>query len=257
MVDRLNDLLNEREFLYGMLCRDATLVDVELMAQAGYHIIWIDLEHSHQSTSEALLLCRFITHLGMVPLVRILEPTRTHVQRLIDGGAQVINLPDVRTVEQATHFVELGKYPPLGQRGVSSTSASTDFNLGSNIGETLKNANEASYLMVMFESDEGYAALDSILAVDGIDLVTVGPMDWSVGLGMYGEDAKAYLNPKINHILTATDQAGKIATMTVPNVEQAREYAELGVRIFFLGVDVAMKRKNISDAVGVFQADLG
>ena len=46
MVDRLNDLLNEREFLYGMLCRDATLVDVELMAQAGYHIIWIDLEHS-------------------------------------------------------------------------------------------------------------------------------------------------------------------------------------------------------------------
>ena len=45
--------------------------------------------------------------------------------------------------------------------------------------------------------------------------------------------------------------------MTVPNVEQAREYAELGVRIFFLGVDVAMKRKNISDAVGVFQADLG
>ena len=112
MVDRLNDLLNEREFLYGMLCRDATLVDVELMAQAGYHIIWIDLEHSHQSTSEALLLCRFITHLGMVPLVRILEPTRTHVQRLIDGGAQVINLPDVRTVEQATHFVELEKYPP-------------------------------------------------------------------------------------------------------------------------------------------------
>ena len=59
MVDRLNDLLNEREFLYGMLCRDATLVDVELMAQAGYHIIWIDLEHSHQSRLICCLLVSF------------------------------------------------------------------------------------------------------------------------------------------------------------------------------------------------------
>ena len=257
MIDRLSEILNEREFLYGMLCRDATMIDVELMAQAGYHIIWIDLEHSHQSTSEALRLCRFITHLGMVPLVRILEATRTHVQRLLDGGAQIINLPDVRSAQQAANLVELGKYPPLGERGVSSTSASTGFSLGSDTGETLKNANAASHLMVMFESDAGYTALDSILAVDGIDMVTVGPMDWSVGLGIYGEDAKAHLTAKIDNILKATEQAGKIATMTVPNVEQARAYVELGVRIFFLGVDVAMKRNNITDTVGSFQRGLG
>ena len=61
----------------------------------------------------------------------------------------------------------------------------------------------------------------------------------------------------LDHILKATKQAGKIATMTVPNVEQARAYVELGVRIFFLGVDVAMKRNNITDTVGSFQRGLG
>ena len=50
--DRLGELLQEHEFLYGVICRDATLTDIELMAQAGYHIVWLDLEHCPQSVPE-------------------------------------------------------------------------------------------------------------------------------------------------------------------------------------------------------------
>ena len=72
--------------------RDVTLTDIELMAQEGYHIVWIDLEHSPQSSEEAIQLSRTIDHLGMVPLVRIRELSRTNVQPLLDGGVQVIVL---------------------------------------------------------------------------------------------------------------------------------------------------------------------
>ena len=91
--DRLGELLDENQVLYGMICRDATRTDIELLAQAGYHIAWIDLEHSHQSSGQALELCRTASHLGMVPLVRMIELSRTHVQRLLDGGADIVALP--------------------------------------------------------------------------------------------------------------------------------------------------------------------
>ena len=148
MNNRLRTLLEENDVLYGLTCRDATHIDLELMAQVGYHIVWIDLEHSPQSTAKALELGRTARHLGLVPLVRILELSRTHVQRLLDGGFEVINLPDVTDAEEASELVRLGKYPPLGQRGVSSTSAGTDFSLGADTRLTLQQANDATHLMV-------------------------------------------------------------------------------------------------------------
>ena len=156
MNDRLGELLRDNGVLYGIICRDATSTDLELMAQTGYQIVWIDLEHGPQSTTRALELGRTATHLGMVPLVRILELSRTHVQRLLDGGIQVLNLPDVTDASQAAELVRLGKYPPLGHRGVSSTSAGTNFSLGADTRQTLLEANQATHLMVMFEGDEAY-----------------------------------------------------------------------------------------------------
>ena len=112
VTDRLGELLQEHEHLYGVLCRDATLTDIELMAQAGYHLVWLDLEHCPQSIPELIRLTRSIEHLGMVPLVRIPELLRTNVQPLVDGGVRIVTLPDVRTVEQAARLVQMGKFPP-------------------------------------------------------------------------------------------------------------------------------------------------
>ena len=140
--------------------------------------------------AETLRLGRTATHLGMVPLVRMPELSRTQVQRLLDGGIQVLALPDVRTAEEAARFVQMGKYPPVGRRGVSSSSAGTAYTMGADPKQTLREVNEATHLMLMIESDEAYESLDEILAVDGIDMVTVGPMDWSVSLGLFGDEAQ-------------------------------------------------------------------
>ena len=245
MKDRLAELLAEKEVMFGVTCRDLSSTDVELMAQSGYDIVWIDLEHGPQSTSEGLRLGRLAAHVGMIPLVRMLELSRTHVQRLLDGGIQIVNLPDVKDSSEARQLVALGKYPPLGVRGVSSTSAGTDFTLGDDAQRTLGETNSSTHLMVMFESDEAYEQRDAILAVDGISLATVGPQDWSVGLGLFGDEAKTYLAPKVANVLASISAAGKMATMSVSGPDEARSYYEQGVRIFFVGVDVSMKRQML------------
>ena len=248
MIDRLSELLDDNDVLYGLICRDATLTDIELMAQEGYHIVWLDLEHGPQSVEEVIRLSRTISHLGMVPLARIVELSRTHVQRLLDGGLKVLTLPDVRSADQAAEFARLGKYPPLGERGVSSTSGGTDFTLGPDPRQALQEANDSTHLMVMFESDEGLASLDAVLAVQGVDMVTVGPMDWAVSLGRFGAEARTHLAPKVETVLTTAARAGKITVMgSATTADQARRYRDLGVRVFFLGVDVTLKRSALKE----------
>ena len=257
MIDRLGELLREHDFLYGVICRDATLTDIELMAREGYHVVWLDLEHSSQSTSEAVRLGRAIAHLGMVPLVRIPELSRSHVQVLLDGGIQALCLPDVRDASTAARFVQLAKYPPMGQRGVSSTTAGTGFTLGTDPERTLRETNDATHLMVMFESDEGYGALDEIIAIDGIDIVTVGASDWSVGLGLFTEEDKTQLTAKIERVLSTASRAGKIVAAEAGDTDRAGDLAELGVRIFFLGVDITLKRRALAQSVAGIEAALG
>ena len=257
MNDRLGELLGEHDVLYCVICRDATLTDMELMAQEGYHVVWLDLEHGPQSTEEAMRLGRAVTHLGMVPLARIVELNRTHVQRLLDGGIQVITLPDVKDAEQAARLVELGKFPPLGQRGVATTGAGTGFRLAADPLESLREANEHTHLMVMFESDGGYDALDEILAIEEIDMISVGPMDWSVSLGLSGDEAKANLTPKIDHLVRASSQAGKIVAMNVATADQARHYRALGARVFLVGTDITLKRRALAGALAPLRDALG
>jgi len=257
MSGRLRELLKTEEVLYGVICRDTTMTDLELMAQLGYSVVFLDLEHGPQSTAEVLRLGRTIAHLGMVPMARIPELTRTQVQRLLDGGMEILTLPDVRNAAQAARLVRLGKFPPLGERGVSSSSAGTGFTLGSDPGRALREADLGTSLMVMIESDEGYRALDDILQVEGIDMLTVGEMDWSVSLGLFGPEAKRALAPKIERVLEAGHRNGKILAMGGGHPQQALQYRALGVRLFFVGVDINLKRKMLSDSLSAFRGVLG
>ena len=115
--------LDRPALLYGIVCRDPTLVELELTAQAGYQIVWVDLQHAALSVSEAVCACRTIAHLGMVPLVRVGGLSGSQIQILADGGLKALLLPDVKDAAMASEFVQLAKYPPVGRLSLSSCSA--------------------------------------------------------------------------------------------------------------------------------------
>jgi 2-keto-3-deoxy-L-rhamnonate aldolase RhmA len=240
-----------------MICRDASRTDLELLAQAGYHMVWLDLEHSHQSTGIAIELCRTASHLGMVPLVRAIELSRTHVQRLLDNGAEILAIPDTRNVDELKELVRLGKYPPEGERGVASSVAGVGYHLGQDPRQTLSRANRATHLMAMIESDEAYDQLDEMLAVDGVDLLAVGPADWGVSLGLFGAEAEAHLAPRIEHILDAATAAGKITGWGIGDPDLAVRYRDRGLRLIFHGPDVGLKRQLYQDTLARFRDRLG
>ena len=238
----LKSLLHQHDRIYGAICRDVTATDIELMSQIGLHVVWFDLEHGPQTMADAVSLGRLATHLGMVPLVRIPELSRTYVQVLLDGGIRIVVVPDIRSAQQARDLVELGKYPPVGRRGLSSTIAGQGFQM-TDPQRDLERENEDVQLMVMIESDEAYDQLDEIVAVDGLDMVSVGPSDWSTSLGLFGDEAKRIQTPKIDRVIEASVNAGKIVAMNASSLDEADHYYDLGARVLFVGVDIAVKRR--------------
>lgn len=257
MTDRLTELLNENRVLCGLVCRDPSFADMELLAAAGCHVVWLDMEHAAYDAKETVRLCRTIQHLGMVPMVRIPELLKTHVQMLLDGGARVILLPSVRDADQAAELVRLCKFPPVGERGIGSTAPVFGYSLGADPKKTLDEANAATHLMVQFEGDKGFDSLDAICAVAGIDMVTVGPLDWGAGLGFHGAERAAVMAPKVEAVLTGAAAAGKITAGIAVNEEQVRRYLGFGVRILFGGLDVALKRGAFAGAIAVVRAAAG
>ena len=163
-------------------------------------------------------------------------------------------LPDVRSVEEVRRFVELAKYPPVGRRGASTTTAYAGYTLGADPQKTFSEANDEIHLMVLIESDEGYAALDAILEIEEVDMIMVGPQDWGASLGVFGTMAERQLRPKIEHLISAASTAGKIVASGVSSVEDARRFQNLGVRIFMLGVDISIKRAALAERIRQFNA---
>ena len=76
-------------------------------------------------------------------------------------------------------------------------------------------------------------------------MVTVGQLDWSVGIGAYSPEAKAGLTPKVESVFTAAAKSGKIVTAGASNADEAAHYVGLGARVLFVGVDVALQAQGV------------
>ena len=250
LSDPLTECLEKEDLLFGVICRDATHVDIELIAAAGYKIVWFDREHSSQSLSEMLRLSRTVVHLGMIPLLRVSELSRAQIQTALDGGMQIVTLPNVQNAEMTRSLVSYGKYPPVGTRGVSTTNAGAGYNLDADVRKTLDTVNRSTHLMAMIESDAGYENLDEILTVPECDMITVGPLDWAVGAGYSGAEAREALRPKIEHtIATAVARGKTVATVVLDDATTLNRHRSLGVRIFFVCEDVVLYRRALTSVL--------
>ena len=84
----------------------------------GFDSLYIDLEHSSLSLETTSQICCAALTCGIAPLVRVAQVEL--IQRVLDGGALGVIMPDVRTAAQAREAVRAAKYPPQGERGFAS-----------------------------------------------------------------------------------------------------------------------------------------
>ncbi len=168
---------------------------VEIMADAGFDWLCVDMEHSVTDYYEAQQLIAAIQAKGIKAYVRVGENNTRIIKRVLDAGADGIIVPMVNSKEDALKAINAVKYPPIGKRGVGLARAQK-YGFGF---EDYKNyyANDIN-LIVQIEHIDAVKNLEEILSLDEIDGTFIGPYDLSGSMGKPGkyddEDVKEVLS---------------------------------------------------------------
>lgn len=161
---------------------------VHFAKNAGFDVVWVEMEHSTYSISEACVLASASAMAGLTPIVRVpFQCGMGYVQRVLDSGAMAVIFPHVTTATQAEEAVQMCKFPPQGHRSLWLQQAAVGLNTSMPMQTMADDINaRGSTVGVMIEAAESIRNVDAIAAVDGVDMLVVGCIDLSADMGIPG-----------------------------------------------------------------------
>lgn len=173
----------------------------EIMGQAGYDWVAVDMEHGAIGVHQLPDLFRAIELGGTLPLARLAIGGSKDCKHALDAGAGGVIIPMVESADQLASVRDACRWPPSGRRGVGFSRANL---FGKRFEEYTQEA-QAPLLVPMIEHIHAVENLDAICSVEGVDALLIGPYDLSASMGLTGTfDAQAFVQ--------ATEEIRAIAT---------------------------------------------
>jgi 2-keto-3-deoxy-L-rhamnonate aldolase RhmA len=228
--------LLERRVTIGTWLQINNPTAAEVLANAGYEWIAIDIEHTDIDIVSLTALLRGMYGRGAAPIARVATNDVMDIRRALDVGAAGVLVPFVSTPDQARRAVAAAKYPPQGVRGFSFCRAN---NWGVDFVAEARSANDRTSVIVMVESVEGVENVEEIVAVDGIDAIFIGPYDLSGSYGMPGQTQAPIVQAACRRVVQACERAGKAVGLLVvrPAPEAVQQAIDDGFTLICLGID--------------------
>ena len=193
----------------------------------------IDTEHAPGDFGNMICQMQALKGSHTVPLVRVAANDPVIIKRTLDTGARGVIIPLVNSVDQSHQAVKAMKYPPEGIRGVAGTTRAAGF--GANFKNYFDSANNEILTIVQIETRQAVDNVADIAAVDGVDMLFVGPLDLTTSLGVQGRLDHDKTQKALEKIEKAAKQNNKILGIVVGNTEQALKFKERGY--CFVGVN--------------------
>ncbi len=224
--------------LAGMwVCSGSPLV-AEICAGSGLDWLLIDAEHSPNGLESILAQLQAVHGYPVHALVRPPVNDTVLIKQYLDLGVQNLLIPMVHSVADAEAAVAATRYPPAGVRGVGSALARAA--RWNRIPGYLAGASSTISVSVQIESVASVAAVEQILAVDGVDAIFVGPSDLAASMGLLGRQEHPDVRAAVEHCLAAAGRAGKPAGVNAFDPSTARHYLNAGAAFILVGADVAL-----------------
>ena len=190
-IERVRERLRAGQASIGSWMQLPHASIAEIMGQAGYEWVALDLEHGAIGVQQLPDLCRALELGDTLPLARIAEGTAKECKQALDAGAGGVIVPQIESAAQLASVRDACRWPPAGRRGVGFSRA----NLFGKHFEAYRKEAQAPLLVAMIESARAVEELDPILEVQGLDAVLVGPYDLSASMGRTGEfEAPQFVN---------------------------------------------------------------
>lgn len=182
----LRQRLEAGETAVGCWIHMCSPIGVEVLALAGFDMVVLDHEHGPSDFLNSIALMQAISATKTTPVVRVPWNDPVYIKRALDIGARGIIIPSVNSAAEAKAAVAACRYPPDGIRG-SAYGLVRASDYGFKAKEYIDDLPEGVLVMCQIESVTAVERVEEIIAVDGVDVLFMGPVDLSATMGIMGQ----------------------------------------------------------------------
>lgn len=239
----LKKKLNAGENVIGTWCIIPSAIAIDIIAGSGVDFIIIDTEHgpiNFETAQNMIIACE--SH-QVSPVIRVGGVNEAEILRALDIGAHCIQVPNVTDKNDIKRLIHMAKYPPLGNRGFSPFTRAGGY-IGENAAKLVNEANNNVLLAIHIEGKDAFDNLDSILKIDGIDIIFIGLYDLSKSLGIPGDINNPIVLQMLKQSIQKITAAGKTPGSIVTNFDQMKEFINYGLRYITYAVDCDILKRG-------------
>jgi 4-hydroxy-2-oxoheptanedioate aldolase len=230
---------------------------IEMFGLAGgYHGFWVDQEHATCSSEQLMTLAIAARANNLDSFVRIPPTGYWQVTQCLEAGAGGVMAAQIHNVDQAREFVSWAKFAPQGTRGLNMSGRDADYTHKPPT-QFVVDANRDSFVAIQVETTGAVEDADAIAALEGVDLLFIGPADLSLALGVVGQFDHDKLWEAIGRVADACRKHGKAWGAVVPTPRFAERAIENGCRMPTVGNDPLALRRGIEAMKSAFPAVFG
>lgn len=253
MKDGFRARIGRRETLIGTIVSSTDPATAEVLAECGFDWLFIDAEHGPHETTNLLSVLRAVDH--QIPcVVRVPGPQEIPIKKTLDLGASGIIAPQTNTVEQAESVVRYCRYSPQGSRGVGLSRATT-YGLG--LVDYVETANDNVVVIVQAEHIDAVENIESIVKVEGLDAIFIGPYDLSASMGKTGDLTDPAVVDAIEHVTNVCNSAKMPLGIFGVTAQSVKPYLDRGYSLIVSGVDVLMMAHAAKEMLATLRSTNG
>jgi 4-hydroxy-2-oxoheptanedioate aldolase len=241
------------ETLHGTWVNLGSTVSAEIIGNAGFDWVLIDLEHGAGNEGIMYQQLQALESTPVTVFVRIDELSRPKAQHILDAGAKGFMFPRIETAAEARLAASLLYYPPKGTRGMAKMIRSSGFGKSVNEYEEMQK-NITGIIQV--ETESALNDIENIAGIDGVDVLFVGPSDLTMTLGIFNMFDHEKYRQAIKKVATAAKNNGKTCGVLLQDIKEYEMYHALGFRFLACGGDAAFVSRGavqMADQMGKFR----
>lgn len=209
---------------------------VEIAGLAGYDCVWLDMEHvpTDWDVIEKQILAAKAN--VMDSMIRVKRGNYSNYIHPLELDATGIMVPHVMSVADCKDVARMTRFHPVGRRPIDGGNQDGMF-CRIPMTEYVEQANRERFVCVQIEDPEPMEELEGICAVDGIDMLFFGALDFSHGSGILAQWDHPTIVETRRQIGQTARAYGKFAGAAA-TPEHAPALIEMGYQFLVFGADV-------------------
>tara|TARA_B100000686_G_C16761110_1_gene958760 strand:- start:408 stop:1247 length:840 start_codon:yes stop_codon:yes gene_type:complete len=226
---RLN---NGQVLIGGILDEYARPLLPKLYQQAGFDFLYVEYEHVSFTPADLADTVLASRDNGLPVIAKTPQLERQEVAKLLEMGVTGIQLPRTESRSQIEELYSYMKFPPVGTRAVAPGYGNSDYIQPDDWSSWMIEQDEETTLVIHIETKLGYENAEEIVSTSGVDMVYLGPGDFSIEMGYPGDYDHPSVAQPMMEILELCKKHGVAFGTTATNAKKAGEWVSKGAQFF-------------------------